>query len=406
MNRKNESTAVDLILIERVTAFGGTERHTVGLIEELQRRGLRVAFIESGEPHVSSRIENRRACLTIVRTRLSTVPENMQEILAWKRMLQKFETRRVLIVKSSYGTGSFRFLGLLKLMFAHVVSIEHTTVPSRVKWSPKIHFERRLRTGVWWYRDYLNLKKRAMLVDHVITVSEFNKTCLSKNALVPGKKITVCVNGIDVSVWRRESFRGDKFRERFDIPGDALLFGCVGRLEAEKGFELAIDAFKKFQKCRERSNAYLIIIGEGRMRDEWRRRAERSEGRIIFTGFVEDLVPAYSAIDVALFTSHHEGVWSGESFGLTLVEAMACECGVIAMNKGATTEIIGDLTDACELLEARDVWGWAEAMRKYSYTPKEILAGHGSVLRRRVMERYDAKSTYSKLVDAVLREGD
>ena len=265
-----------------------------------------------------------------------------------------------------------------------------------------MHFNRHVRVGLWWYREYFGLKRRAALVDHVITVSNFNKLCLIENALVPSARIIICPNCIDANFWRKDHEKARDFRRQFNIPDDAFLFGCVGRLAPEKGFELAIDAFRKLQKSGGANNSYLVLVGEGKMRNELESQARDSNGKILFTGFLNDLVPAYSAMDVGLFTSHHEKFWSGESFGLAMVEAMACECGIIAMNKGATTEIIGERVDACELLETRDGEAWSGAMSRYASTPKNVLAERCAKLRKHVLEHYDTSSANARLVDAIM----
>lgn len=401
-DKATSQITVDLVLIEPVKAFGGTERHTIGLIHELLQRGLRTAFIESGKTLVSSRINAKQGALTVITTNLTMSPKSKQESEAWIQLLRKFKTDRVLIIKPWHATGNSRFYKLLRENFAQIISIEHTTAPARIKWSTKLHIDRRVRTGFWWYKNYYELKMRANLIDRVITVSEFNKVCLINNSLVPSTRITVCPNGIDITVWQKDSVKARRFREQCNLPDDAFIFGCIGRLAREKGFELAIDAFIEFQKENSENNSYLVVIGEGEMRNELEKRARNANGKILFTGFMNDLVPAYSAISVGLFTSHHEKIWSGESFGLTLIEAMSCECGVIAMNKGATTEVIGECSDACELLETRDVDTWSLAMSKYANTSQDIFIERGAKLRKRVLDHYDASSTNARLVDVIM----
>jgi glycosyltransferase involved in cell wall biosynthesis len=117
---------------------------------------------------------------------------------------------------------------------------------------------------------------------------------------------------------------------------------------------------------------------------------------------MSELVPAYSAMNAGLFTTHHNKFWSGESFGLSLIEAMSCECGVIAMNKGATTELIGNCSHISELLDTRDVDAWGFALNKYVSTPKDELEKRAAQLRKRVVENYDASLTYTRLVDTIM----
>jgi glycosyltransferase involved in cell wall biosynthesis len=58
--------------------------------------------------------------------------------------------------------------------------------------------------------------------------------------------------------------------------------------------------------------------------------------RVRFTGFLRDVIPVYDASDVLLVTSNRE------SFGLTVVEAMARGVPVVATRCGGPEEIISD----------------------------------------------------------------
>jgi glycosyltransferase involved in cell wall biosynthesis len=399
---RNSRLNVDLVVIHPTTEFGGAERHSVELITELHKRGLRILLIECGQPIISSRLDLPLDSVFLISTELSISSKDNSDINSWKELLDKVESERVLIVKPGYHIGSTEFYVLLKSHFKKLISIEHTPPPARHKWSSQIHFDRRIRTGFWWYSQHFNLKKRSRTFDRTITVSHFNKSCLIEDALVPKKRIIVCQNGINPNIWKMDKEKAQEFRKKLNIPDDSFLFGCIGRLAPEKGYELAIDAFKNFQERGDTSNCYLILIGEGRMRGELEQRAASAQGKIIFLGFMNDLVPAYSAINVVLFTSHYKKFWSGESFGLTLAEAMSCECCIIAINMGATPEIIGECADACELIKTRDTNAWSAAMKKYSVTPREILAERGTRLRQRVLEHYDASSTYPHLIDVLM----
>ena len=72
------------------------------------------------------------------------------------------------------------------------------------------------------------------------------------------------------------------------------------------------------------------------------------------------------------------------------------------MSKGATTEVIGERADVCELLGTRDVDAWSVAMRKYAGISKNVLSERGAKLRKHVIEHYDVSSTNPRLIEAVM----
>jgi glycosyltransferase involved in cell wall biosynthesis len=80
------------------------------------------------------------------------------------------------------------------------------------------------------------------------------------------------------------------------------------------------------------------------------------EGKIVYLRPTdEDLSLLYNASDVFVFPSYYEG------FGLPLLEAMASGCPVIAGNKSAIPEAVGD---GGMLLDPFDVDGFAHWIRE------------------------------------------
>jgi len=130
-----------------------------------------------------------------------------------------------------------------------------------------------------------------------------------------GIEATVLFNG----------FETDRFvastRER---AGDVTLV-CVGRLEERKGVSVAIDAVRT-HNARGADQWRLVVIGDGPERARLEARAGH-DPLVVFVGAVPDDVKrgwlrrANALIAPAL---------RGESFGLTLLEAMASETMVVA----------------------------------------------------------------------------
>jgi glycosyltransferase involved in cell wall biosynthesis len=109
--------------------------------------------------------------------------------------------------------------------------------------------------------------------------------------------------------------------------------------------------------------------------------AEHTDPAAVHTpGFVEfeDMPALYSLARVLVFPSRYE------SFGIPIVEAMACGCPVITATTSACPEVAGD---AAILVDPDDVHGLADAM--YRVSLDDALAGN---LRQRGLRRSESFS--------------
>ena len=149
------------------------------------------------------------------------------------------------------------------------------------------------------------------------------------------------VNGVDV-----ENFSpGDRAEARRGIadgamPGDAFVFGIVGRFGPFKRHDVLIEAFNKIA-ARE-PKAHLLIIGGGGP-EEARIRAlaaaSRVAAKIHFAGLQHQLAPFYRAMDVLVVPSVNEGMSNA------ILEAMACGVPSLANKICGNAEMISHSKD-------------------------------------------------------------
>jgi len=112
---------------------------------------------------------------------------------------------------------------------------------------------------------------------------------------------------------------------------------CVGRLSPEKRPDLAVQALALLLKVGEA--AHLTMVGDGPMREALRRNAQRLP--VTFTGHVADrgrVAQLLRAADVAIAPC------PVETFGLSVLEALACGTPVVTTGQGAAHEL---LTASC-----------------------------------------------------------
>ncbi|MBN1169768.1 glycosyltransferase [Candidatus Micrarchaeota archaeon] len=136
-------------------------------------------------------------------------------------------------------------------------------------------------------------------------------------------------NGVKLKKFKRNPKKGNAFRKKLGIPQNKKIILYLGRVSFEKKLDMLLHAFSMID------NAYLVIAGTGPYLEDLKKLAETLGVRNVrFTGFLKDIVEAYSAADI--FASPSDT----ETFGLTFVEAMQSELPVVGVSKLGAREII------------------------------------------------------------------
>ncbi len=182
--------------------------------------------------------------------------------------------------------------------------------------------------------------------DHAIAVCQALKDEMVQ-LQVPDHKITVIPNGVDTQKFYPAAKMAS--RRELDLPDKRLILS-VGELIPRKGFHILIKALKLLRDEYHEKDLYLVIIGEGKYRQELERliaalglqEAVRLAGKIPHS----DLRRWYSAADFFCLASDREG-WPN-----VVLEAMACGTPVIATNVWGIPEII--VSDQLGLLTSRN----------------------------------------------------
>jgi glycosyltransferase involved in cell wall biosynthesis len=134
----------------------------------------------------------------------------------------------------------------------------------------------------------MNLYKYA---DHVVTVGEGYKEDLVRKS-VAEKKISVIMNGVDQTLFKpngRAHFR----RQQLNMKGK-FVCSYIGTVGMACGLDVVLRAGKLLRDMG-REDISFLIIGDGAMRSEFQRDAERQQlGNIVFTGLQpKAMIPSY-----------------------------------------------------------------------------------------------------------------
>lgn len=207
----------------------------------------------------------------------------------------------------------------------------------------KFHKMRLITTAHGWVDysgrlpTYYKYEKRWILprYEKVICVSE----TVMEQAIAGGTPKAKCVlieNAIDHEQFSRQRSINQAKHEDFGIPESTLLIGSIGRLSAEKGFDLLIDAVASL--IHDGVDLKLVIAGEGPEKESLERQIKNlnMEEHIKLLGFCSNTRSFYESLDIFVLSSHREGLPN------VVLEAMAMGTPVVATNVDGVPKIITD----------------------------------------------------------------
>ncbi|NUQ75948.1 MAG: glycosyltransferase family 4 protein [Polyangiaceae bacterium] len=179
---------------------------------------------------------------------------------------------------------------------------------------------------------------RYRLPDHVIAISAYTRSDLERVTGISRDRVSVVHHGVDASVFHLDKGPHEAARIRA-IAGERPYFLYVGGFDERKQVPELIAAFAR--AARDLDHALVIAGRIGRNERAPIERAVAAAGakeRVVLAGFVsaEDLPALYRGATAHVMPSTYEG------FGMTVLEAFACGCPVIAARTSSVPEIAGD----------------------------------------------------------------
>ena len=195
---------------------------------------------------------------------------------------------------------------------------------------------------------------------------------------VPRSRIRTLPNGVDAGAFRRDCAVAEEARLTLGAsPGDFVI-GAVGRLEAEKRYDLLIEAAGELHDWGRAVR--VVIIGEGSERPRLEAlAAERGFGsadRCRLPGHRTDVSRVCQGFDVFVQSSDDEGTSNA------LLEAMALEVPIVATAVGGTSDLVTDGIHA-RLVPPGDEAALAEAI-EYTMIDRDATTARVRRARARV----------------------
>lgn len=235
----------------------------------------------------------------------------------------------------------------------------------------------------------------------IFTQSEEDCKTAVENGFMDKSKVLCIGNGVDIfGKFNPENIDQGKIKELYEssnINKQDIIITFIGRLVREKGIVELLDAFSNIDE----EDVKLLVVGDidQGCRDQETKKfiTERfkNNGKIIFTGFREDINNILYITDIFCLPSYREGM------PRTIIEAMSMKCAVIATNiRGCREEVVEGETGF--LVRPRSAY--------YIQNKLEMLIQNNRLLekmktegRRRAERNYDEKQVVEKQINIIQR---
>jgi mannosyltransferase len=215
-------------------------------------------------------------------------------------------------------------------------------------------------------------------MDAIIATSDLSASYLKREA-------TVITHGVDTDVYAPPTDRATAFAES-GLPGRYAI-GCFGRVRAQKGSDVFVDAMVKLLPRYPDFTAVMVgavTPEQAAFASDLKKRIADAglTSRIIITGelAIEEVQRWYRRLTIYAFTSRNEG------FGLTLIEAMAAGAALVASRAGAAELVVEEGVTGM-LTPPGDADSLAAAIEPLMRDPA-AAAALGARARQRVLEKF------------------
>jgi glycosyltransferase involved in cell wall biosynthesis len=296
--------------------FGGTETQLVRLLERLDR--------ERFEPWLcvlkdsAWMRENESLCPTfIVGFRSFYSPASWVRMLRFAAFLRR---NRIDILQSHFRDSNI--VGTIAAKLAGVRTLVAT----------------RRNQGYWHNRIELALLHLLNpLASFFLVNSKAIQRYIESAERVPGEKIEVIYNGVDLEAFRRnaETVRRD-LRSALGIEDTSTVVILIGNLRPVKGIDVFLECLARLGA--RHSGVRFLIVGEGPERARLQARIEalglRDAVRLL--GNRTDVPQLLMASDIAVNSSHSEGLSNA------IIEYMAAGLPVVCTDVGGSSELVGN----------------------------------------------------------------
>lgn len=308
----------DVVIVSSAHDFAGAEVYLLALLDALAGR-LRIELLASDQAPEELRRRARQAGAATTPVRGLARRPSPAAVVRLARALRRRRPALVHVNLSDQGDGLVA-IAAARLARVPVSATLHIVLPER-----RAALERLSRLALRQLRE-------------VIGVSDAVGAYLERQ----GARFSVVRNGVAPPA----AVPGA--RAQLGLEADDFAIGGVGRLDAQKGWDVLCAAASRVRE--QVPQARFVVVGDGPEREVLQAGANAADVR--FAGYREQAAGLIGAFDALAVPSRYEG------FGLVAVEAMLAGVPVVASRTGGLPEVVGDAGllvtpgDAGELADA------------------------------------------------------
>ena len=337
--------------------LGGAEKVVIDLADQMNALGhnVKIAYL-TGEVLVKPKCTD----IEIIALRLNSVKYFLLASRRYQQLIKRFKPNVI----------------HAHMVHANIFSRLNRTVCSTPKLICTAHSSNEGgKVRMLAYRLTNHLSDINTNVSQEATESLIHKGAFSKNNLM------TVYNGIDINRYVKGCSSSESEKK-------SLNFITVGRFTDPKDYPNLINAFALFRK-KNGIDSKLIIIGDGELRSK----IETLIKELYLTKYVtllgqrSDIPQLLNRADIFLLASKFEGLPT------VIIEAMACECYVIATDCGGSAEILGDTG---KLVPIQDSQSLAEAMEETIKLSIEDRLQNNARARVRVEKLFSLEASVQK----------
>lgn len=239
-----------------------------------------------------------------------------------------------------------------------------TDIPLLLTLHDVIYMEKSPFAGGSLYQKFGNVYRRMVvprIIKHaksIITVSEYEKGIIAKQFPDISDKIEVVYNG------KSEYFHSnyteseiEAVNKKYNLPDEFIFF--LGNTDPKKNLKRVIEAYISYCKNAENPQKLVIADYSKSSLDAMlsRLNAQEYSGQFVLPGYIpnKELPLIYNKAQLFLYPSLRE------SFGIPIIEAMACGVPVITSDAASMPEVSGG---AALLVDPKDTSSIADAIKK------------------------------------------
>lgn len=216
------------------------------------------------------------------------------------------------------------------------------------------------------------------------------------------EKVHVIHGGIDADSWKGR--KNLKIRNELGLNKEDFVVACITNFGENEGQIFLMESVKALNRIAQAGKITssrkikFVIVGDGFIAEECKTMAQMMgvADDIVFTGFVDDVKSILKCSDLYVMPNDKDAM------AIPVLEALACDLPVVAMDSGSPTDIITPQNCCGLLIEGEDIGGLANAVIKFA-TDENFYFRCSSNAFRIVKEKFNIDKNVEETYNVYIR---